>query len=62
MKQIRVKSITAQTITFEVDVPGLNNLCEIVEMPLEDVAKIVDAINKYADISIASRSLEEFMR
>ena len=62
MKKISVTSITAQKITFEVWNPGdYNEVSEVVEMSLEDVAKIMDAINKYADISIASRSLEEFM-
>ena len=56
MKNIKVKTITAQTITFEVDDDTMFT------MPLEDAAKIIDAINKYANIFIASRSLEEFMR
>ena len=64
MKKIYVAEITAQTITF--GVYGLGNVYtdspELVEMSMEDAAKIIEAINKYADISIASRSLEEFMR
>ena len=62
MKKISVTRISAQTITFEVW--GSNFVTdgsEFFEMSLGDAAKIIDAINKYADISIASRSLEEFM-
>ena len=63
MKKIYVTKITAQTITFEVCGPSVyTDAPEVVEMSLEDAAKIIDAINKYANISIASRSLEEFMR
>ena len=58
--KIKVEQITAEKIIFEVTSFDVYST-KWIEMPLADAAKIIDAINKYADISIAARALEEFI-
>lgn len=59
-KKITVEQITAEKIIFKLESFDTWSI-KTVEISLADAAKIIDAINKYANISIASKALAEFI-